>query len=116
MHAAVGSRDSPGRGTGRVLGELWYYIPWAMRICVGGCQVDGTKVGEEVVGPGASGPASFCLGQARIGQGQAPDSLGGQCRVSGNLLQGYSSKCRLSTTILTATSAVVAALGCTLDI
>ena len=54
--AAGGSADSPGNGTGGVMGDWWFYVPWSVRVRAGGWRVDGMKVSRklsalELVGP-----------------------------------------------------------------
>ena len=38
------SADSPGNGTGGVLGDWWFYVPWSVRVRAWGWRVDGMKV------------------------------------------------------------------------
>jgi hypothetical protein len=114
--AAGGSMDRLGAGSGGVCGSWWYYVPWEKRINAGGWRVDGKKVGRklsalELIGPlvAVVAGADWC----------ANNSVTCWVDNAGSVAiweKGYSTKCRLSSTIVTTISAVAAAIGCSLHI
>ena len=114
--AAGGSLDAVGRGTGGVLGDWWYYIPWAKRVCSGGWKVDGVKVGRKLSALELVGPLVFVAAAHELVRGRHLTVWVDNAGSVAIWRKGYSGNCRLSTTIVSATSAVAAALGCTLDI
>ena len=114
--AAGGSMDALGRGTGGVLGDWWYYIPWAKRVCSGGWKVDGIKVGRKLSALELVGPLVFVAAAHKLVRGRHLTVWVDNAGSVAIWQKGYSGNCRLSTAIVTATSAVAAALGCTLDI
>ena len=108
--AAGGSADSPGNGTGGVLGGWWFYVPWSVRIRAGGWRVDGVKVSRKLSALELVGPLVVV----------AADQLRNRRLViwvdnAGSVAiwrKGYSNKCRLSSTLVAAMAAVAAGLGC----
>jgi hypothetical protein len=111
--AAGGSTDRLGAGTGGVCGDWWFYVPWSKRINAGGWRVDGKKVGRklsalELVGPlvaVAAGASMFANSHVMCWV----DNAGSVAIWE----KGYSTKCRLSSTIVTTIHAIAAAIGCT---
>ena len=114
--AAGGSMDAVGRGTGGVCGAWWYYYPWAKRVCAGGWTVDGMKVGRKLSALELVGPLIFIVAGAALFRGQQLDVWVDNAGSVAIWRKGYSNHCRLSTTIVTAISAVCAAIGCSLNI
>ena len=114
--AAGGTLDSPGRGSGGVCQGEWFYIPWSMKVNSGCCKVDGKKVARklsalELVGPLAAlvAFAERCrMMPVRIWVDNA-----GSVRI---WEKGYSSYCRLCTTLVKAISVVAAGLGSRVEI
>jgi hypothetical protein len=114
--AADGSSEAVGRGTGGVLADWWYYIPWARRINAGGWRVDGKKVGRklsalELIGPlvVVSAAADICRGRPL----QVWVDNAGSVEV---YRKGYSRSCRLCTTVVKAMATVAAGIGCQLEV
>lgn len=114
--AAGGSCEGIGRGTGGVLGQWWFYIPWAKRINAGGWRIDGKKVGRklsalELIGPLVviSAAAALCRGQVL----QIWVDNAGSVEV---YRKGYSRNCRLCTTLVKAMATVAAGIGCRLEV
>jgi hypothetical protein len=114
--AAGGSTDRLGAGTGGVCGSWWYYVPWERRINAGGWRVDGMKVGRklsalELVGPliAVVAGADWC---ANSNVTCWVDNAGSVAIWQ----KGYSTRCRLSSTVVTTINAVAAAIGCSLHI
>jgi hypothetical protein len=105
-----------GRGTGGVLEDWWYYIPWARRINAGGWRVDGKKVGHklsalELVGPLVVVAAGHAICRGRTLQVWVDNA--GSVDV---YRRGYSRNCRLCTTIAKAMATVAAGIGCRLEV
>ena len=114
--AAGGTCEAVGRGTGGVLGDWWYYVPWARRINAGGWRIDGKKVGRklsalELVGPlvVVSAAHTMCRGQTL----QVWVDNAGSVEV---YKKGYSRNCRLCTTLVKAMATVAAGIGCKLEV
>ena len=59
-----GALDQPGRGTGGVCGEKWFYMPWSAWVNGGAWKIDGKKVGRKLSAPELVGPLAamvmFC--------------------------------------------------------
>jgi len=114
--AAAGTCESIGRGSGGVMGDWWFYFPWARRINAGGWRVDGKKVGRklsalELVGPliVVAAAAAECRGQTL----QVWVDNAGSVEV---FRKGYSRSCRLCTTLVKAMATVAAGIGCRLEV
>jgi hypothetical protein len=114
--AAGGSQDRLGAGTGGVCGQWWFYAPWSKKVNAGGWRVDGKKVGRklsalELIGPliaVAAGHAKFANRQVTIWVDNA-----GSVAI---WKKGYSTRCRLSSTIVTTIHAIASAVGCIVHI
>jgi hypothetical protein len=114
--AAGGSLDRLGAGTGGVLGEWWFYVPWAKRINAGGWRIEGKKVGRKLSALELVGPlVTVAAGHHLLRNKQViiwVDNAGAVAIWN----KGYSTRCALSSTIVSAISAVAAAIGCTVFI
>jgi hypothetical protein len=114
--AGGGSMDRLGAGTGGVLGDWWFYIPWPKRINAGGWRVDGKKVGRKLSALELVGPlVVVAAAHQRLRNRQLViwvDNAGSVAIWD----KGYSTRCPLSSTLVTAISAVAAAVGCTVFI
>jgi hypothetical protein len=114
--AAGGSLDRLGAGTGGVCEGWWFYVPWPKKVNAGGWRVDGKKVGRklsalELVGPlvaVTAGYRKFANSHVTIWVDNA-----GSVAI---WRKGYSTRCRLSSTIVTTLHAVAAAIGCMVNI
>ena len=114
--AAGGSLDGPGKGTGGVCGSWWFYIPWSKRVCAGGWSVDGVKVGRKLSALELIGPLVFLVAGRDIFTGKHVNIWVDNSGSVAIWDKGYSNSCRLSTAIVTAISAVAAAIGCTVHL
>ena len=114
--AAGGSLEAPGRGSGGILGSQWYYAGWSGEVNGGRWKVDGKKVGRKLSALELMGPLIALVVFAEECQGQPVNiwvDNAGSVRI---WQKGYSSWCRLSTTVVKAISTVAAALGCRMEI
>jgi hypothetical protein len=114
--AAAGSLDRLGAGTGGVCGTWWFYASWPKKINAGGWRVDGKKVGRklsvlELVGPLAV-IAAGCDKFAGVHVTFWVDNAGSVAIWK----KGYSTRCRLSSRIVTSVHAIAGAIGCTVNI
>ena len=114
--AAGGSRESVGRGTGGVMGDWWYYIPWASRINAGGWRVDGKKVGRKLSALELVGPLVVVAAAHRLCRGQALTVWVDNAGSVQVFNKGYSRSCRLCTTVAKATATVAAGIGCDIQV
>jgi hypothetical protein len=114
--AAGGSLERVGAGTGGVAQDWWFYVPWPKRVNAGGWRVDGKKVGRKLSALELVGPlVALAAGHRRLAGRHVTmwvDNAGSVAIWN----KGYSTRCRLASTAVTAISAVAAALGCTLHI
>jgi hypothetical protein len=114
--AAGGSTDRLGAGIGGVCQTWWFYIPWSKKINAGGWRVDGKKVGRKLSALELIGPlVAVVAGHEKFANSHVTcwvDNAGAVAIWQ----KGYSTRCRLSSTIVTTTHAVAAAIGCTLHI
>ena len=114
--AAGGTLDNQGRGTGGVCGRDWFYMPWSARVNGGSWKVDGKKVGRKLSALELVGPLVALVvfaRQCRLQPVRIWVDNAGSVRIWN---KGYSSFCRLSTTLVKAISVVAAGLGCRVDI
>jgi len=113
---AAGGSPSGWRGSGGVVGGWWYFLPWSKAINCGDKAEDGKRFAKklsalELVGPlvVVAAGAELCRRQpVRVWVDNA-----GSVRI---WQKGYSSSCRLCTTIVKATATVAAALACRLEV
>jgi len=113
---AAGGSPSGFRGSGGVIGDWWYFLPWSKAINCGDFAEDGRRLGKklsalELVGPlvvMAAAP-ELCRGlPVRVWVDNA-----GSVRI---WEKGYSASCRLCTTIVKAAATIAAALRCRLEV
>ena len=114
--AAGGSLEGVGRGTGGVLADWWFYVPWPKRVAAGGWEVDGVKVGRKMAALELVGPLIFVAAGHKLVAGKHLNIWVDNAGSVAIWVKGYSNSCRLSTAIVTAISAICAAIGCTLHI
>jgi hypothetical protein len=114
--AAGGSLDRLGAGTGGVCGSWWFYVPWPKKVNAGGWRVDGKKVGNKLSALELIGPlVAVAAGHKRFANSHVTiwvDNAGSAAIWN----KGYSTRCRLSSTIATTIHAVASAIGCTVHI
>jgi hypothetical protein len=114
--AAGGSSEAVGRGTGGVLADWWYYIPWAKRINAGGWRVDGKKVGRKLSALELVGPLVVVAAAADICRGRPLQVWVDNAGSVEVYRKGYSRSCRLCTTLVKAMATVAAGIGCQLEV
>jgi hypothetical protein len=114
--AAAGSLDRLGAGTGGVCGNWWFYAPWPKRVNAGGWRIDGKKVGRKLSALELVGPlAAVAAGRSKFANQHVTiwvDNAGSVAIWK----KGYSTRCRLSSTIVTTLHAIACAIGCTVHI
>jgi hypothetical protein len=114
--AAGGSLERLGGGSGGVCGERWFYVPWPKRVNAGGWRVDGKKVGRKLSALELVGPlVAVAVWWQHLAGKQVViwvDNAGSVAIWD----KGYSTRCRLSSAIVTALAAVSAAFGCTVKV
>jgi hypothetical protein len=114
--AAGGSGEAVGRGTGGVMGDWWYYIPWAKRINAGGWKVDGKKVGRKLSALELVGPLVVVAAGHQVCRGQTLQVWVDNAGSVEVYRKGYSRNCRLCTTLVKAMATVAAGIGCRLEV
>ncbi len=114
--AAGGSSEAIGRGTGGVLGDWWYYIPWARRINAGGWKVDGKKVGRKLSALELVGPLVVVTAAHQVCRGQTLQVWVDNAGSVEVYRKGYIRNCRLCTTLAKAMATVAAGIGCRLEV
>jgi hypothetical protein len=114
--AAGGSLDRLGAGCGGVCGSWWFYVPWPRVVNAGGWRIDGKKVGRKLSALELTGPlVAVAAGHKLFAHKHVTiwvDNAGSVAIWK----KGYSSTCRLSSTIVTSLHAIAAAIGCTLHL
>jgi hypothetical protein len=114
--AAGGSCEAIGRGTGGVLDDWWYYIPWAKRINAGGWRVDGKKVGRKLSALELVGPLVVVTAAHQVCRGRTLQVWVDNAGAVEVYRKGYSRNCRLCTTLVKAMATVAAGIGCRLEV
>jgi hypothetical protein len=114
--AAGGSLDRLGAGTGGVCEGWWFYVPWPKKVNAGGWRVDGKKVGRKLSALELVGPlVAITAGHRKFANSHVTIWVDNAGSVA-IWRKGYSTRCRLSSTIVTSLHAVAAAIGCTVHI
>jgi hypothetical protein len=114
--AAGGSMDRLGAGTGGVCGSWWFYVPWPKRVNAGGWRIDGKKVGRKLSALELVGPLVAVAAGHRLCANSHVTCWVDNAGSVAIWRKGYSTRCRLSSTLVTTIAAVAAAIGCTLEI
>jgi hypothetical protein len=114
--AAGGSLERLGAGIGGVCGDWWFYIPWPRTINAGGWRIDGKKVGRKLSALELIGPLVAVVAGHRIFANKHVTVWVDNAGSVAIWRKGYSTRCRLSSTIVTTIHAVATAIGCTLHI
>jgi hypothetical protein len=114
--AAGGSSSNPASGTGGIMEDWWYWVPWATKIQHGIARHEGKKIGRklsalELIGPLIVIAANFeaCRYRPVV---VWVDNIGSVDIWS----KGYSTHCSLCNTIAKATNTIAGAAGCELYI
>jgi hypothetical protein len=110
--AAGGTLESVGRGCGGVSGDWWFYVPWPRKINCGVRAIDGKKLSRKLSALELVGPL-VCVAAAVDKCRDQPvriwvDNIG-SVKI---WKKGYSSRCDLCSTLVTAIATVAAAIGC----
>jgi hypothetical protein len=110
--AAGGSLSGPGRGTGIVSHSWWAYVPWPRKINCGVRAADGKKLSRKLSALELVGPLIW-ISAGHLWCRNRPtrcwvDNIG-SVRI---WHKGYSTSCRLCTTLVKAISSVAAGIGC----
>jgi hypothetical protein len=113
--AAASTCEAVGRGTSGVLGDWWYYIPWARRINASGWRVDRKKVGRKLSALELVGPLVVVAEAHTMCRGQTLHVWVDNAGSVDVYRRGYSRNCRLCTTIAKAIETVAAGIGCRLE-
>jgi hypothetical protein len=111
--AAGGSLDRLGAGCGGLLRQDWFYFPWPKRVNAGGWRVEGKKVGRKLSALELIGPlflVACLLPSLRNKQLIIWVDNAGAVAI---WRKGYSTRCPLSSTIVTTLNDIAAAVGCT---
>jgi len=108
--------ESCGKGTGGVLGDWWFYYPWAKRIASGGWRIDGMKVGRKLSALELIGPLIVVVAARHIIKGGAVKIWVDNAGSVAIWKKGYSTSCGLSSSIVTTIAAVAAALNTEVEI
>jgi len=114
--AAGGTLDTPGRGSGGVCGNAWFYVPWSKAINSGAHRIEGKKVGRKLSALELVGPLVFLAAMPEQFRGQSVNIWIDNAGSVGVWRKGYSTHCKLCTTLVTAISAVAAGIGAIVDI
>jgi hypothetical protein len=114
--AAGGSAYRIGGGTGGVCGPWWFYNPWTKKINNGTWKVDGMEVGKKVSALELIGPLIAIAAGYEVFTNSCVTCYVDNAGSVAIWRKGYSTRCRLTCTIVTTIAAVAAAIGCTLHV
>jgi hypothetical protein len=114
--AAGGSIESVGRGTGGVLDDWWFYVPWPKRINAGGWKINGKKVSRKLSALELVGPLITVAAAAQRCRGSALNIWVDNAGSVQVFNKGYSRSCPLCTTLVKALSTVAAGFGIAVSI
>ena len=105
-----------GRGIGAVAGNWWSYLPWSRVVCAGPVMEDGRRLNRKMSALELVGPLLVVASGFHMCKNRPVRIWVDNAGSVGIWRKGYSTNCALSTTIVKATAALAAALGCSLDI
>jgi hypothetical protein len=115
--ASGGSGLSPGHGTGGIGGKFWFLVPWGKKINTGVRDKDGKRLSRKLSALELVGPL-ICISADQYNCSNRPVRI--WVDNSGSVAvwrKGYSTRCRLCTTLVTAIGRVAAATtGCRVTI
>ena len=114
--ATGGTLERPGRGTGGVCGEKWFYIPWSARVNGGKWRVGGKKVGRKLSALELVGLLVAMVVFAEEGRLKPVRIWVDNAGLVAIWGKGYSYYCRLCTTLVKAISVVAAGMGCRVNL
>jgi len=114
--ASGGSGLSLGHGTGGIGGKFWFLVPWGRRINSGMRAADGKRLSRKLSALELIGPL-ICISADQQTCSNKPIRI--WVDNSGSVAvwkKGYSTRCRLCTTLVNAIGRVAAATGCRITI
>jgi hypothetical protein len=113
--AAGGSLEG-FRGSGGVVGDWWYFLPWSAAINAGDRASDGKRLSKKLSALELIGPLAVVAAAPDICRGQPVRVWVDNAGSVKIWEKGYSSSCGLCTTIVKAAASVAAALDCRLEV
>jgi hypothetical protein len=114
--ASGGSMTSYGHGVGGIGGPFWFMVPWGYRINNGMRASDGKRLSRKLSALELLGPL-ICISAGRKYCRRWPVRVWVDNSGSiGVWKKGYSTRCPLCTTIVTAIGRIAAAIGCTFTV
>jgi len=114
--ASGGSGLSPGHGTGGIGGKFWFLVPWGQKINAGVRAADGKRLSRKLSALELVGPL-ICISADQNTCYNKPIRI--WVDNSGSVAvwrKGYSTRCRLCTTLVSAIGRIAAATGCRVTI
>jgi len=109
--AAGGSTERLGLGTGGMVEENWFYVPWPKSVAAGACRVDGIKVGRKMAALELIGPLCVVAGAIQVIRGRDVRIWVDNAGSVAIWRKGYSNSCRLSSMLVSTIHSVAAAVG-----
>ena len=113
--AAGGSGATVGLGCGGVSGSWWFYVPWGRKINTG-VKWKGSKLSQKMSALELVGPLICVAGGYERVRNRPVRILVDNSGSVHIWRKGYSNRCGLCTTLVSAIAAVAAGLGCTVHI
>ena len=114
--AAGGTTRNPGRGVGAVTVRWWVYQAWGRKINAGGKTPEGKGLDRSMSALELVGPLLALCAAARFCRGGAMRFWVDNAGSVFIWKKGYSTKCVLSSTLVTALDCVAAGLGCRVEV
>lgn len=114
--AAGGSSVSPGLGAGAVARGFWAFVPWSHAINVGKLSPDGRRLDRAMSALELVGPLLALVAGSSIWRGHCVRFWVDNSGSVFIFRKGYSTSCRLSTTLVRAIATVAAGIGCRVDV
>ncbi len=114
--ASGGSGLSPGHGTGGIGRKFWFLVPWGRKINAGVRAADGKRLSRKLSALELVGPL-ICISADQNTCYNKPIRI--WVDNSGSMAvwrKGYSTRCRLCTTLVSAIGRIAAATGCRITI
>ena len=105
-----------GRGVGAVGSSWWAYIPWSRTICIGPTLQDGTRLNRKMSALELVGPLLVVSAGFNVCKGMPVRVWVDNSGSVAIWRKGYSTSCRLCSTIVKAIGTVAAGIGCRLDV
>ena len=114
--AAGGTLSPIGKGTGGIAGSWWYYYPWSKAINSGCARVGTKKVSRKLSALELIGPLIVLTAGAKWCSNANVRIWVDNSGSVGIWKKGYSTRCPLCTTLVSAIGRVAAAIGCSVTI